>query len=109
LHDVRSHNASYQSFSVGELRTVATSTQEQIAQFTSWLQEWSPTVLGPGYRVTHRYFGYELPYRWEIRSDEPRWRWTLALNRAEILRLSDMPEPAQREFLCDRLRELLTN
>ena len=66
-------------------------------------------MLGPGYRVTHRYFGYELPYRWEIRSDEPRWRWTLALNSAEIMRLSDMPEPAQREFLCSRLRELLMN
>ena len=85
------------------------STQEQIAQFTSWLQEWGSTVLGPGYEVTHKYFGYELPYRWEIRSEEPRWRWTLALSTADISYLGRLTPPMQREFLGSRLRELVGN
>jgi hypothetical protein len=82
-------------------------TQEQIAQFTSWLQDWSSSVLGPGYNVHHRYFGYELPYRREIRSQEPRWRWTLALNNKDILQLCALPEPMQRELLCARATDLL--
>ena len=88
---------------------MANSTHEQIAQFTSWLQEWSSTALGPGFEVSHKYFGYDLPYRWEIRSQEPRWRWTLALNHKDLMRLAAMNEPLQREFLCSRANELLSN
>ncbi len=86
---------------------MASSTYEQIAQFTGWLQELSPTVLGPGYEVRHRYFGYDLPYRWEIRSEEPRWRWTLALSNKDVIYLCGLSEPMQREFLFSRLRDLV--
>ena len=88
---------------------MGSSTQEQIARFTTWLQEWSPTVLGPGFEVAHKYFGYGLPYRWEIRSQAPRWRWTLALNGRDVSYLRELSEPLQREFLCSRLRELVLN
>jgi hypothetical protein len=86
---------------------MAHSAQEQIAQLTNWLSESSSSVLGPGYQVAHKYFGYELPYRWEIRSHQPRWRWTLTLNHAEVLYLFRLSEERQREFLCARLRELV--
>ena len=84
-----------------------TCTEEQIAQFTAWLQEWSPAVVGPGYEVSHKYFGYDLPYRWEIRSQQPRWRWTLALNAADVMRLAGLSERQQRELLYARLCELV--
>jgi hypothetical protein len=83
--------------------------QEQIAQYTGWLQEWSSHTLGPGYQVSHRYFGYDLPFRWEIRSHEPRWRWTLALKPADLAQLRGLSEPRQREFLCARLNQLLSH
>ena len=89
--------------------TMATSTHEQIAQFTSWLQEWSSTTLGPGYVVTHKYFGYSLPYRWEILSQEPRWRWTLALNARDLHQLYGLDESRQRELLCSRASQLLND
>ena len=88
---------------------MATSTHDQIALFTSWLQEWSTATLGPGYEVNHRYFGYELPYRWEIRSQEPRWRWTLALNARDLHQLGGLDEPRQRELLCSRAERLVND
>ena len=88
---------------------MATSTHDQIALFTSWLQEWSSTTLGPGFQVNHKCFGYELPYRWEIRSLEPRWRWTLALNPRDLDQLYGLDEPRQREFLCSRASQLLND
>jgi hypothetical protein len=84
-------------------------TQEQIAQYTGWLQEWSSSRLGPGYQVTHRYFGYDLPYRWEIRSHEPRWRWTLALRHADVAQLRGLSESLQRELLCSRAEQVVGN
>lgn len=88
---------------------MATSAHEQIALFTSWLQEWSSTTLGPGYEVNHKYFGYDLPYRWEIRSQQPRWRWTLALNTRDLHQLYGLDESQQREFLCSRANQLLND
>jgi len=80
---------------------------DQLARFGGWFQEWLATIPGRQYEAVHKYFGYELPYRWEIQSDEPGWCTTIALSASDIMVLSGKDEAGQREFLYPRLRQWL--
>jgi hypothetical protein len=78
--------------------------QQQIAEIGELLS----IITGPAFEVVNKYWGSQLPYRWEARTVvEPiRYVATIELNPSDVLRMDVMPFYEKREYLRGRFAHL---
>jgi hypothetical protein len=78
--------------------------QEEIASCGSLLGE----IAGPAFRGTQKYFGDQLPYRWEFTTTaEPvEYVTTIRLAASDIVRMKTMNDGQKLEYLRARFAQL---
>jgi hypothetical protein len=77
---------------------------EEIASYGRLLGE----IAGPVFMGAQKYFGNQLPYRWEFTTTlEPiQYAATIQLTGSDIARLNAMTEGQKREYLRTRFQHL---
>jgi hypothetical protein len=78
--------------------------QEEIASCGALLGE----IAGPAFRGTQKYYGNQLPYRWEFTTTiEPiEYVSTIQLTASDIARMSIMNDDQKSEYLRARFAHL---